>query len=113
MSGANGSLHGDELDEDLRCNLDTRVAREEAGKLFLLVPRHQLDRIMTLREGAQDIYQRVAGNDGLVGIVEGALGMVLENVVEFLFEVGDGLAVPSICFRLHGRVSRVTARGIA
>ncbi len=39
--------------------------------------------------------------------------MVLENVVEFLFKVGDGLAVSSIGFRLRRRVSRVKSRHYA
>ncbi len=56
MSRADCCLHGNELYEDLRCDLYTGVTREETGELLLLVPRHQLDRIMTLREGAQDVY---------------------------------------------------------
>ena len=36
--------------------------------------------------------------------------MVLEDVVEFLFEVGDRLAVSSVGFGLRERVSRVAQR---
>ena len=110
MAWAHSGLHGDELDEDLGGDLNAGVAGEETGELLLLVPRHQLDCIVIVREGAQDVYERVSGDDGLVCFIVGALGVILEYVVEFLFEVGDRLAVPSIGFRLNSRVSRVASR---
>ena len=89
MTGVHSGLHGDELDEDLGGDLNAGVAGEETGELLLFVPRHQLDRVVIVREGAEDVYERVSGDDGLVCVIVGALGVILEYVVEFLFEVGD------------------------
>ena len=53
-------------------------------------------------ERAENIYKRISRNDGLIGFIVRALGVVLEYVEELLFEVGDRLAVSSVCFRLEG-----------
>ena len=89
MAWAHSGLHGDELDEDLGGDLNAGVAGEETGELLLLVPRHQLDRIVIVREGAEDVYERISSDDGLVCFIVGALGVILEYVEELLLEVGD------------------------
>ena len=68
MAWAHSGLHGNELDEDLGGDLNAGVAGEETGELLLFVPRHQLDRIVIVREGAEDVNKGISRNDRLIRI---------------------------------------------
>ena len=112
MAGVHSGLHGDELNEDLRSDLESRIGRHEASELLFLILAHELDRVVIGGERAENIYKRISRNDGLVGFIVRALGVVLEYVEELLFEVSDRLAVSSVCFCLRRRVSRVKSRHV-
>ena len=70
-TGAHSGLHGDELNEYLRGHLKAGVACEQTSELFLFIARHQFYSVVVAREGAENVHERVAGNDGLVGVVVG------------------------------------------
>ena len=78
MPGAERCPEGDELQKNLRSDLEARVARDEGRELFLLFRRHQLNRIVVSRESTQNIYERVSGYDGFVRLVEVGLRVVFE-----------------------------------
>ena len=70
------SLHSDELKEDLRRDLKTRVGRDESGELFLLILVHELNGIVVGGEGTENVYKRISGDNGLVRLVVRALVVV-------------------------------------
>jgi hypothetical protein len=71
----------DELEKDLRCDLEARVGLEQPREHFFLLLAHEVASRILLPKYTEDVDKRFRGDDGLAGIVLMRVGVVLEYIV--------------------------------
>jgi hypothetical protein len=92
---------GNELDESLRRDFETWVTGQEGLEHAHFVIGHEFDTIIDFGEGTKHIDECISRDYWIACFVQLGPGMFVENVVESLFDVNNGLTISTVGRRLR------------
>jgi hypothetical protein len=85
-----------ELQKCLWRDGQTGVGSQERLQHFEFVVSHEFDAVVNLGKGAKDVHETFGRNDGLVVVVYFRFGVVVEDGVQLVLDICQGLSVSAI-----------------